>query len=124
MENNIETQSLFNPEDGSLPFGYFDPKTEGKLFWICNYDAENNITSIVCYDHGTHQDKKIDYLNSIEDAEKMRDAIIKEGWDKLVPPKVTFNYPGEKEGKPLNRKQRRYLERKIKIMDKNNPYRT
>jgi hypothetical protein len=120
---NVDTQSMFNPENGKLPFGYFDPKSEGKLYWICNYDGEGRITSVVCYDYGTDQDKRVVYLDSMEKAIELRDEFIKGGWKKLVPPKVTFTYPGQKEGQPLNRKQRRYLERRIQRMDKKtNPY--
>ena len=121
---SIDTQNVFNPEDGSLPFGYFDPSTEGKLYWICNYDAERKITSVVCYDYGNgQQDKEIKYVENMEEAKTMKDSVIQAGWVKLVPPKVTFTYPGQKEGQPLNRKQRRYLEKKLRNMDKkNNPY--
>lgn len=121
---NVDTQNIFNAEDGSLPFGYFDPKTEGKLYWICNRDAEGKITSVVCYDYGNgQQDREIKYAESMDEARAMRDSVIQAGWVKLVPPKVTFTYPGQKEGQPLNRRQRRYLQKKIKRMDKkDNPY--
>ena len=121
---NVNTESIFNPKDGQLPYGYFDPEREGKLFWICNYDAERKITSVLVYDYGTHQDRHVQYMDSLEDAKEMRDTLVESGWKKLVSPKITFTYPGAKEGKPLNRKQKRHLRRKIKQLDRQtNPYR-
>ena len=121
---NVDTKSIFNPKNDKLPYGYFDPEREGKLFWICNYDAEQKITSVFVYDYGTHQDRNVQYINTLEEAKNVRNTLVESGWKKLVSPKITFTYPGVKEGKPLNRKQKRYLKRKIKQLDRQtNPYR-
>jgi len=117
--NTVEVESILNREDGNLPFGYFHPQTEGKLVWICNYDAEGKITSIFSYQD---QGKQCKYLESKEEAEYIRDELVKNGWKKLKPPKVELTYPGQKEGTSLSRKQKRYLKRRIKKLQKQNPF--
>ena len=120
--NNIQTESILNRENDELPYGYFNPSTEGKLTWICGPDADGKITSIFCYDHGTNQDKRPEYIDNIEKARFIREELIKNGWKKIIPPKITFTYPGEKEGKPLNRRQKRSLKKKLKHMNQQNPF--
>jgi hypothetical protein len=121
-ENNIKFENIMNKEDGSLPYAFFNPETEGKLTWMCGYDAEQKITSVFCFDHGTHKDKVPNYVESIEKAEFMRQEIINSGWKKLTPPDITFTFPGEKEPRKMNRKERRYLDKKVKNMNKKNPF--
>jgi hypothetical protein len=123
MAAEPQPETTLNPEDGSLPYAYFNPETEGKLTWVCNKDSEGKITSVFCFDHGTHKDRQVRYLATEEEAQYMRDELIKAGWDKFVPPEITFNYPGEKEGKKLNRKQKRYLKKKLKRAQSRNPFR-
>jgi len=115
----VEVESLLNRETGELPFAYFEPTTEGKLMWVCNYDAEGKITSVTQLPDGQ---RRIAYLEDKATAEKIRDELIEHGWKKLKPPKVTLTYPGQKEGQPLSRKQRRHLQRKIKQFQKKNPF--
>lgn len=117
---NVEVESLLNRETGELPFAYFHPQTEGRLTWKCGYDAEGKITSIFHYEGQGRP--RCQYLDSKEKAEMYRDELIKNGWQKLKPPKVTFTYPGQKEGKPLNRKQKRFLRRKLKKLAKKDPF--
>nr|QBK85510.1 MAG: hypothetical protein LCMAC101_00970 [Marseillevirus LCMAC101] len=120
--DNAEAESILNREGDILPFGYYNTEKDGKLIWMCNEDAEGKITSVFSFDMGTHRDNKSDYLRNMDDARLVRDELVKGGWKKLQPPKVTFSYAGT--DKPLSRKQKRYLKRKIQQVDKrDNPFR-
>ena len=121
-DKDVKIESILNREDDSLPYAYFNPENEGKLTWICNYDAEGKITSVFCYDFGTHKDRKIEYLPDMEKARYFREELIKNGWQKLVPPEVTFTFPGEKEPRKMNRKEKRFLQKQVKKMNKKNPF--
>ena len=117
----VQIESILNKDDGSLPFGYFEPSQDGKLTWNCGYDAYGKIISIFCFDFGSHKDKKIAELPSINDAIYARDQLIAVGWRKLKAPEITVTYAdGEK--KALTRKQKRYLARKMQKMSKQNPF--
>lgn len=118
---NISIESILNKEDGTLPFGYFEPSTDGKLTWNCGYDKGGDIISIFCYDHGDHKDKTPAKLPSISDAIFARDTLIKAGWLKMKPPEVTVKY-ADGESRPLNRKQKRYFARQMKKLSKENPF--
>ncbi len=123
MDSEIKVESILNQEGDKLPFAYFNPDTEGKLTWICGEDAEGKITSAFCYDQGTHKEKKCDYLDSKDKAIEVRNELIEYGWKKLIPPEITFKYPGDKEPRKLNRKQKRALAKKIKHINNKNPFR-
>lgn len=118
----IKAESILNKEDGTLPYAYFNPRLEGNLTWVCGKDQEGRITSVFSMDKGTHKDKECEYLPNIEKARWVREELIKDGWQKLKPPEVTFTFPGEKEGRKLNRKQRRYLRRKVERFQRQNPF--
>ena len=75
-----------------------------------------------CFDHGTHKDKFPNYITDIEKAQFIRQELINNGWKKLIPPEVTFTFPGEKEARIMNRKEKRYLKKKMKSMNKQNPF--
>ena len=120
--DGASAESILNRDGDILPFGYYNPDTDGKLIWMCNNDADGKLTGIFSFDHGTHRDSNSKYINNMEDACYIRDELIKNGWKKLEPPKVSFSY-GDSD-KPLNRKQKRYLNRKILQLDKRtNPFR-
>ena len=121
-KTEIKAESLLNREDDSLPYAYFNPQTNGKLTWVCGNDAENRITSVFSFDHGTFKDKQCQYLENIDKAKYIRQELVSVGWQKLKPPEITFTFPGEKEDRKLNRKERRYLQHKLKRMNKNNPF--
>ncbi len=121
-QESVEAESILNPENGELPFAYFNPETEGKLVWLCNHDPEGNVTSVFTFNGPIQEDRRCQYLKSVEEAKEIRDELVKCGWKKLKPPKVTFTYPGQKEGTSLSRKQRRYLQKQIRKLDKKNPY--
>ena len=98
-----------------LPFGYMNPETEGKLTWICNKDAQGTVTSVFAFDTGSGVEKKVSYLKDIDEAIQFRDELIRNGWTKIKPPKIEITYPGaDGKERPLNRKQRRALQRKLK----------
>lgn len=117
---NIE--NTLNKEDGTLPFGYYNPETDGKLVWMCGEDADGKITSVWIYDYGTHKDKKATYLDSIEKAIEVKQELINAGWSKVDAPEMTFTYPGESEPRPLNRKAKRVIQKQAKQLQKNNPF--
>ena len=111
----VTVENILNREDGSLPFGLFNPETEGKLTWICNYGTERDIISVFCFDHGDHSDRDVKILTDLTEALYVRDTLIQHGWKKLIPPKIEFTISSDDgKQKPLNRKERRYLEKKIK----------
>ena len=119
--DNAKAESILNQEGDQLPFGYFNPETEGKLIWMCNYDAEGKLTQVYSMDLGTHREPNVGYLETVDQAIVIRDELIRNGWQPLKAPDITFSYTGD--DTPLNRKQRRYLKKKIKQMDKkNNPF--
>lgn len=117
---SMKPECIVNKDDDTLPFAYHNPETEGKLTWHCGEDAEGKITSVFVYDFGVNKEKKCAYLENIEKAKEMRDTLVDNGWLKLKPPKMEFTYPDDKGNDvPLNRKQRRYLARKINKINKN-----
>lgn len=122
MAKVIRGETDLNKDDNKLPFAYYNPQLEGKLTWVCGEDMDDKITSVFCFDYGTHKDKKPSYLKDLEQAKYLRDELVKEGWKKIKNPEITFSMPGQKDGKPLNRKQKRFLQKKIKKMSKANPF--
>ena len=105
---------IFNQGD-NLPFGYYNPALEGRLFWICGYDADEKITSVFTFDKGGEKERNTSYLDSLDKAKYVRDELIDAGWQELVPPEIKFTYPDEKTGedRELNRKQRRKVMREL-----------
>ena len=88
---------------------------------MCNEDAEGKITGVFSFDKGTNRENACKYIKDLDEAKMIRDELIKHGWKKMEAPKVSFSYSGS--DKPLNRKQKRYLKRKIKQVDKRtNPF--
>lgn len=117
MENEVSSgftiENILNKDDNALPFGYFCPEDE-KLVWICGEGPAKDDGSppdiISVFQRGKDKDAK--YLKNIEEAKFSRDELVKAGWLKLKPPKIEFTVNGE--NKPLNRKQKRFLEKKVK----------
>jgi len=96
----------------SLPFAYFHPESEGKLTWHCNHDSQGKITSLFRNAAVEGPDsRRICYLDTVEDAVKTRDALVNDGWLVLTPPKVVTKIDGQE--RPLNRKEKRWLARKL-----------
>jgi|SRR5690242_19228009 hypothetical protein len=121
--SQIKVESILNKDDDTLPYAYFHPETDGKLTWMCGEDAEGKITSVFCYDYGTHKDKKCQYLPNIEAAREIRKTLVGDTtpWQKLKAPEVTFTFPGEQNPRTLTRKEKRYLKKKVSQMQKKNP---
>lgn len=110
-------ENTLNKDDDTLPFGYFEPSTEGKLTWTCGEGPPKkkglpDIVSVFQMDMGNRKERKESFLKDIEEAISCRDELVKEGWKKTIPPKIEFTMSGS--DKPLNRKQKRYLEKKVK----------
>lgn len=126
----------FNVGD-KLPFAYFSVKDEGKTRWICNYGKKPNtstsssrssnvdrirssiddlvIVGVFVHEQNGQTQRDVKYLTMAE-AITIKNELIKEGWRPLEPPKIEFTVDGEK--KPLNRKQKRYIARKVKTLAK------
>ena len=106
-------ENALNKDENDLPFGYFCPEDD-KIIWICDYGppkedgADPDIISV--FQRG--EEKRVTMLKDIEEAKYARDELIKVGWKKLTPPKIEFTMDGG--DKPLNRRQKRALEKKIK----------
>jgi hypothetical protein len=138
---NVKIESNLNKDDGSFPWGYYNPNPQPSFLenmtWTCSYDAKNNLTSVFCVtdkrvantdnrkqksasylEDGDHEDQITGvtrHFTREELAANIRDKLVLSGWKKLAAPKIEFTMPDEKGiQRPLNRKQRRYLERKVR----------
>jgi len=109
----------FNEGD-TLPFGYYEPTSEGQIFWLCNYDGEAQITSVFACkkDDGT-QEREVRRLPNMEEAIFFRDELIRNGWQKMKTPEMTFTYKGKQV--KLNREKKRKIAKELKKMKKANP---
>lgn len=112
---NLKVENILNRDGDILPYGYFNPATEGRLNWMCGRDSTNKITSVFCFEHADgHREKSCKYLDTEIEAKHMRDELIKDGWNKIVPPKIEFTMPDDDGNqKPLNRTQRRAIIREM-----------
>ena len=117
----FKIESILNRKDNQLPFGYYSPEADGKLTWNCGLDQNNKIVSVFCYTEAGFKDKKVAILPSMTEALYARDELIKSGWLKLTPPEITMKYP-DGSSKPLSRKQKRYLKKKLNNMAKHDPF--
>lgn len=120
----ISIECAMNREGDVLPYGYFNPETEGKLTWVCGEGPTEkgrkaDIISVYAMDLGDHTEKKISILESLDQAKFVRDELVRNGWKKLVAPTIAFTVSSENGSKaPLNRQQKRDLGRKIKKLSK------
>ena len=103
-----------NRDGNRLPFGYYNPLSEGKITWHCSYgsSAETNIVSVFLYKGEEGEDRRDAVLENIEQAIYMKDELVKEGWMPIVPPKVIFRQENGELG-TLTRKQKRRLQREV-----------
>jgi len=121
--SETKVESILNKEDGSLPFGYCKVVVDGHektLVWMCNHDAKGNITSVFSCEANGVKEKKCDYI-TMKEALFIREELLGDGWQKMKTPEVTFSYAGD-EDKTLNRKQKRALAKRLKKMNKQNPF--
>ena len=111
----LTIENTLNIDDESLPFGFFNPETEGKLTWICNYGPDGDIVSVF----SSGQDRDVKFLKDLDEAKYMRDELIKHGWRKLKPPKIEFTVTSEDGSqRSVNRKERRYIDKQIEKASK------
>lgn len=107
----IEFEWVYNREGNVLPFGLYNPETEGKLVWICGRDEEERITSVYSFDKD--RERSCAYLESEAQAIAVRDELLRNNWLPIKEPKVEFSVENE-DGttRPLNRRERRALAKK------------
>lgn len=129
MEENktlpfAKIQARLNQDDNQLPFGYYSPQMDGKVKWVCDYDQNNKIFSMFEYDNGAEKDRQGQQVHSsLEEAIKVRDILIENGWIKIKPPEITVKY-ADGMSKPMNRQHKRYLAKQLEKMDKENPFKS
>jgi len=118
--NGFTIENILNKDENNLPFGYYNPETDGKVTWICNTGSDGKIVGVFSCDCIDHTEKDVRHLENMEQALFFRDELVKHGWRKLVPPKMNFTM-SKNDGTPskeMNRKQKRALEKKIKSISK------
>ncbi len=113
-------ENTLNADDGKLPFGFYNPDTEGKVTWICDYGTKGDIISVFAFDSGDGApEKKVSILKDMKEASFCREELLKAGWKKLVPPKISFTTTRDDGTKAeLNRQQKRTLAKKMKKINK------
>ena len=118
---NIKSEISINKGD-ELPFGLYSPESDAKLEWHCALDAESKITSVYVYTNPDNTKEKLSsYLGSMQEAIDTRNQLMDHGWAKIDPPKLNFKF-GDKTVSSLNRKQKRYISRRLKREMKKNPF--
>ena len=116
----LQLENAVNSNGDDLPFGYYEPTTDGKVTWNCGYDKDGKITSVFCYREHDHVERKISYLNSVDDALFARKQLIDAGWNKIKPPEITFSFEGSKS--EMTRAEKREFNKNLQTMIKSNPY--
>ena len=120
---SFKAESLLNRDGDILPFGLYHPDLKENLTWHCGEDKDGKITSVFVFtDEQKNKQKQCAYLENMKAALYHRDELVKDGWKKIIPPEVVFKFPGEKEERPLNRKEKRILKKKMEQMNKHNPF--
>ena len=109
----ITIENMLNPSNDGLPYGLFDPSTEGKLTWICNYGTDGDVISVFSMT-GSGAERDVKILKDLTEARYVRDELYRHGWRILTPPKIEFTMTGE-DGvqRPLNRKEKRFIDREL-----------
>jgi hypothetical protein len=107
-----------NDSSGSFPWAYFNPETEGQVTWNCGEDSEGKIVSIFSYNGGgdaSQKARECTYLKDFNEALHFKNTLVQAGWQPTKPPKIDFTIDDGKGGqRPLNRKERRFFQRKIR----------
>ena len=122
LADSVRIENTLNREGDQLPFGYFNPASEGKVHWTCGEDQNGKIVSVFQYDGPEGMERMPQFLENKQAAIEMRETLIESGWKKMKAPEVTFSFPGQKEKQTLNRKQKRYLKKKLEKMNTKNPF--
>ncbi len=113
IANSIEHVE-FNKND-KLPFGYFHPNYEGKIYWICSYSKDQKIISTFFNDEFEKSDPQhrfISELSNEENAIKIRNDLIADNWQPLKTPQKHFICNGVKID--LNKKNKKIIEKQMK----------
>lgn len=110
LPNGLVIEDTLNRPGDILPFAYYNPKTEGKLTWVCNYGIEG--TEIVSVFSMKGEGREVKYLASMEEAKYARDELIKNGWLPLKLPQVNITF--SKEGDSGNTKDKNVKQTKKK----------
>lgn len=100
----------------NLPFAYYSPESDGKVTWNCSKDYNGKITSVFSFLGGQsngESDKRCTYLQTEDEAKVIRDELKKAGWQISQQPKIKTKIPGEDRERPLNRRESRFLQRKL-----------
>ena len=116
---SAQLTGAFNNESGDLPFGYFEPTSEGKIYWICGRDRDQKITSIFSYDGPDGKEKEMRYLVDLDEAKKFRDELILNNWLPIKTPEMKMYHNGQEI--KLNRKQKKKLAKKVVQIIKDDP---
>jgi hypothetical protein len=115
---SIRMESIVNKGD-KPPFAYYAPQSNGKVTWHCGYDTKDQLISVFCFKEAGNEDRRPSVLKGISQALEARKVLIEEGWLPLDAPQITTKTDGV--DKPLNRKQKRNVAKKLKKEMKNNP---
>ena len=105
LPGGVMVDNTLNRPGDILPFGLYNPETEGKLIWMCNYGIEGSEIVSVYAMRGTgntssdgdnninpaKDEKDIKYLASLDEARYVRDELIKSGWLPLKLPEIKFS---------------------------------
>lgn len=101
----------FNPSSGDLPFGYYEPSYDGKIYWICSYDSNKKITSVLVHNIEGDSGRDIKYLSSLEEAIKIRDDLLASNWKPITTPEMRMFHQGKEV--TLNRKQKKKMAKRV-----------
>lgn len=117
---NITVEHTLNKGD-NLPFGLFNPETDGNVVWRCGEDADGHIISAFENVDPTCKDRHANEI-TYEQALETRKILLDSGWQLLKPPKIEFARSDGNGTITLNRKQKRELKRRIDRMQQQNPF--
>jgi predicted DNA-binding protein (UPF0251 family) len=105
LNQNIEIE-VESKDPNKPPFIYYLEISDGIIKWTCDYAPEGTLHSVEEFiPHQQDQAKQyVEFeLEDLEEAIRIKDQKIENGWKKTYVPKYEFNM----DEKPLNRKQRR-----------------
>lgn len=111
----------FNRENGELPFKYICAAND-KITWTVGEDEEGRITSVFSFSGNSKEekDRNITYLESKEDAIKIKKHLLDDGWIPAKNQEITLSSPGMQKMKvgsvTLNRRQRRNFKKNMDII--------
>jgi hypothetical protein len=135
VKRDFQLETVYNPEDGSLPFALLEPTGIDKksyTFWICsNENPDKEIVGVLFHREENEEPVKMMFPNNkleMSEAENIRDEFLKAGWIKMKLPGVDMEYEGmeenEKLTKDINHRTKRKIlrkqRRKIEKMKKQN----